>query len=100
MGSDTLAGEGVADGSSLTIEQSPSLAASENRVVWSDTPAAGEGSVDESSSIIEQSQSVAALETWRICPVVMPTSLQHAETASVNLVRLVPKMVHFYAKHM
>ena len=57
MGSDTLAGEGVADGSSLTIKQSPSLSASETTVV-------GEGSVDGRSSIIKQSYSVAALETW------------------------------------
>ena len=48
---------------------------------------AGEGTVDGSSSIIEQSQSVAALETWGMCPVTMPTSPLHAETASVNFVK-------------
>ena len=87
MGSDTLAGEGVADGSSLMIEQSPSLAASETIVVCSDTTAVGEGSADGSSSIIEQRQSEAALETWEMCPVTMPTSPLHAETASVNFVK-------------
>ena len=53
----------------------------------SDTPAVGEDSVDGSSSIIEQSQSVAALETWGMCPMTMPTSLLHAETAPVNFVK-------------